>query len=87
MVNTAKKVLDTDDAEEYLQIVTTFMSTVTGARTVMDIVIAAGIAEEELIKFRDALLFGEAAKDRLKLVEVEASPDETAIKRVWEAQQ
>jgi hypothetical protein len=84
MIETAAKVLDTTDAEAYLQIVTTFMHSVTGARTITDIVIAAGIAEEELIMFRDDLLFnGNGAPERLRLI-AEAEVGRTSVTRLWE---
>jgi hypothetical protein len=86
---TAQKVLDTGDAEAYLQIVTTFMHSMTGARTITDIVIAAGIAEEELIMFRDDLLFnGRNAPEteRLRLI-AEAEVGRTSVTRLWEPKQ
>jgi hypothetical protein len=57
MLQTAHRVLSTVDARDYLTIVTAFMARLTTAREMTDVVIAAGIAEEELIIFRDSLLF------------------------------
>jgi hypothetical protein len=86
VIGTAAKVLDTGDAEAYLQIVTTFMHSMTGARTITDIVIAAGIAEEELIMFRDDLLFKgkNAPEPELLRLVAEAEAGASAVTRIWE---
>ncbi len=56
MLHTAQRVLSTADARDYLLIVSMFFYRVKNARDMADVAIAAGIAEEELDKFRDGLL-------------------------------
>lgn len=61
MLRTAHRVLDSADAEDYLVIIMAFMSACSCARELVDVNIAAGVAEEELIEFRDRLLFPSAS--------------------------
>jgi RNA-splicing ligase RtcB len=55
MLATASRVLNTEDARDYLAIMTEFMHKVKNAGELADIVIAAGIADEELQEFRRRL--------------------------------
>jgi hypothetical protein len=56
LLATAHRVLSTDDAESYLCIVMTFFTQLSSARSLIDVNIAAGVAEQDLEEFRTRLL-------------------------------
>jgi hypothetical protein len=56
LLSTAHRVLSTTDAREYLTIVTAFFATISSARTLIDVNLAAGVAQQDLEEFREKLL-------------------------------
>jgi hypothetical protein len=62
LLSTAHRVLSTTDAREYLTIVTAFFATISSARSLVDVNIAAGVAHEDLEEFREKLLGDESGQ-------------------------
>ena len=56
MIATAHRVLSSADAEDYLAIVLVFFAQCAGATRLIDVNIAAGIAQQDLEEFRTRLL-------------------------------
>jgi hypothetical protein len=57
---TAHRVLSTADAEDYLLIMSCFLGRLARARSMVDVNIAAGVAEQELEEFQEKVLDPEA---------------------------